>query len=313
MEFYTKVAGATFSNTGANTENRQRIIAQLSRKGILERGTELTLRRDPTNPYDANAVAVIAPDGRQLGFLPKDVAAKVSPDMVRGARYKAYVASVTGGDVDALYGINLKIVKEEAQAAPASKKAPSISLERVGTNSDLKEIIHTTEIALNGICSEQTPSIRGTPVENISGSPIMIKVEDFRIAPWYIDELTDSYGYPYAVIVTVGVVDPKTGNRYLDIYTPISAIPDCSFDERFTAACCCVCDMLHKKDSSTMPFDIEFLDGLVMLHFTLGERLFLSPSIDKRGTLERVFIELVKISKEVRHRLEEFGYENFSL
>ena len=116
MEFYAKVAGVTFSNVGSNTENRQRIIAQLSRKGILEHGTELTLRRDPTNPYDPNAVAVIAPDGRQLGFLPRDVAAKASPDMARGARYKGYVEAVTGGDADSMYGINLKIVKEEVAA-----------------------------------------------------------------------------------------------------------------------------------------------------------------------------------------------------
>lgn len=124
MEFYTKVAGVTFSNVGANTENRQRIIAQLSRKGILEHGTELTLRRDPTNLYDSNAVAVIAPDGRQLGFLPRDVAAKASPDIARGTHYKAYVEAVTGGDADSMYGINLKIVKDEVQAAPAIKMVP---------------------------------------------------------------------------------------------------------------------------------------------------------------------------------------------
>ena len=125
MEFYAKVAGVTFSNTGTNTENRQRIIAQLSRNGILEHGAELTLRRDPTTPYDSNAVAVIAPDGRQLGFLPRNVAEKASPDMARGARYKAYVAAVTGGDADSMYGINLKIVTEEVQTTPVSEKVPS--------------------------------------------------------------------------------------------------------------------------------------------------------------------------------------------
>lgn len=130
MEFYTKVAGVTFSNTGMNTENRQRIIARLSRDGILKHGTELTLRRDSANPYDANAVAVLAPDGRQLGFLPREVAAMTSPDMARGARYKAYVEAVTGGDANTLYGINLKIVKEEAHTTPASKTTPFIYSDR---------------------------------------------------------------------------------------------------------------------------------------------------------------------------------------
>ena len=75
--FFTKVAGVTFNNTGSNTENRQRIIAELLRKGSLEENAGLDLVREPENPYDPNAIAVIAPDGRQVGFLPQDVAQTV--------------------------------------------------------------------------------------------------------------------------------------------------------------------------------------------------------------------------------------------
>ena len=109
MEFYTKVAGVTFNNEGGDMENRQRIIAELSRKGVLKEGTELTLRRDPSNRYDSNAVAVLGPDGRQLGCLPKELAAKVSPNMEQGFCYRAYVAAVTGGNADSVYGINIKV------------------------------------------------------------------------------------------------------------------------------------------------------------------------------------------------------------
>lgn len=112
MEFYTKVVGVTFNNEGENTENRQRIIAELSRKGYLNEGTELTLRRDPTNQYDTNAVAVLAPDGRQIGYLSRDVASKVSPDIDTGAHYAAFVEAVTGGDADSVYGVNIKCVRE---------------------------------------------------------------------------------------------------------------------------------------------------------------------------------------------------------
>ena len=114
MEFYTKVAGVTFNNEGRNIENRQRIIAELSRKGVLKEGTELTLRRAPSNRYDSNAVAVLGPDGRQLGFLPRNVAADVSPNMMNGFHYKAFVEAVTGGDAESNYGINLKVVGDDS-------------------------------------------------------------------------------------------------------------------------------------------------------------------------------------------------------
>ena len=110
MVFYTKIAGVTFSNEGENTQNRQRIIADLWREGHLDEGTELTLRRDPHNPYDPNAVAVLAPDARQLGFLPAAVAMDIAPRMDQGEIYCAFVASVTGGDADSWYGVNIKIV-----------------------------------------------------------------------------------------------------------------------------------------------------------------------------------------------------------
>ena len=105
----TKVAGVTFYNTGANTENRQQIIAELLHNGILKKNTELDLKRVPDNPYDPNAVAVISPDGRQLGFLPRDVAKEVSPNIAKGVCYRAQIVNVVGGGAGSVYGIDLKI------------------------------------------------------------------------------------------------------------------------------------------------------------------------------------------------------------
>ena len=146
MEFYTKVAGVTFNNEGENTQNRQRIIAELVRKGSLKDGTELTLRRDPFNRYDTNAVAVLAPDGRQLGFLPRELAAKVSYNMMHGFYYKAYVSSVTGGNADSVYGINLRIrygvCQENSLQTPSPKNLETnVSLSR--SNQDIKRFNET--------------------------------------------------------------------------------------------------------------------------------------------------------------------------
>ena len=71
--FYTKVAGVSFTNTGANNENRQRIIRDLLSKGLLNVGQELQLVPEPTNVYDRNAIMILAPDKRQIGCNPSNL------------------------------------------------------------------------------------------------------------------------------------------------------------------------------------------------------------------------------------------------
>ncbi len=102
MIFYTKAAGVTF-------EGRQQIIRNLNRQGLLDPGSELILRREPNNPYDRFAVAIIASNGQQIGYLPKDCARQVSMNMANGMRYRAFVGSVTGGDIGNAYGVNIQI------------------------------------------------------------------------------------------------------------------------------------------------------------------------------------------------------------
>ena len=146
--FFTKVAGVTFNNTGSNTENRQRIIAELLRKGSLEENAGLDLVREPENPYDPNAIAVIAPDGRQVGFLPQDVAQTVSPNMENGKHYRAYVASVTGGNADSFYGINLKIVctTEYDEEQPAEENIELYDNQGIVQNSESRAILASNQI-----------------------------------------------------------------------------------------------------------------------------------------------------------------------
>jgi len=49
--------------------------------GILEK---VSLRREPQNPHDANAVAVVTHDGHPVGYLPKDLARRVGPALDAG-------------------------------------------------------------------------------------------------------------------------------------------------------------------------------------------------------------------------------------
>jgi hypothetical protein len=47
-------------------------------------GRPLALRRDPANLHDANAIAVEPPGGEQIGWVPRDLAAELAPDVDAG-------------------------------------------------------------------------------------------------------------------------------------------------------------------------------------------------------------------------------------
>ena len=55
----------------------------------LRPGAPLVLRRDATNEHDANAIAVDLPDGLQLGWVPRELAAEVAPQLDAGRPWTA--------------------------------------------------------------------------------------------------------------------------------------------------------------------------------------------------------------------------------
>jgi hypothetical protein len=59
--------------------------------GAVGPGAALGLRRDAANPHDANAIAVHAPGGEQLGWVPRDVAAELAPRLDAGEPWSAVV------------------------------------------------------------------------------------------------------------------------------------------------------------------------------------------------------------------------------
>jgi hypothetical protein len=55
-------------------------------------GRALELRRDPSNPHDPNAIAVhAAPGGEQVGWVPRELAAELAPQLDRGRAWSALV------------------------------------------------------------------------------------------------------------------------------------------------------------------------------------------------------------------------------
>ena len=54
-------------------------------------GRPLTLRRDPENTHDPNAIAVDAADGGQVGWVPRELAEELAPLLDAGEPWSALV------------------------------------------------------------------------------------------------------------------------------------------------------------------------------------------------------------------------------
>ena len=99
--FNTKVVGVSF-------EGRQDTVS------ALRAGEGVELRRDPANPHDPSAIGVWY-GALQLGFLRRQIAARIAPNMDGGERYTAAVTAVTGGGSRS-FGINIFVTRERAAA-----------------------------------------------------------------------------------------------------------------------------------------------------------------------------------------------------
>jgi|GEM_PF-3065937 len=112
----TKVRGVSQRNEDGSS--RQAIIHK-----YLSEGDLLVLEREPDNEYDPNAIAVYcdSPDldeYKKIGYLSRELAAKLAPLMDAGNSIDAEVLEITGEDKDTL-GVNIQLTiltEEEVRA-----------------------------------------------------------------------------------------------------------------------------------------------------------------------------------------------------
>jgi single-stranded-DNA-specific exonuclease len=136
--FHTKIAGVSF-------EGRQDVIAGLRADATLE------LRREPDNPHDTNAIAVHY-GNLQLGFFNKQLAAHIAPLIDAGARYRARVASLTGGTRDGggetkHRGVNILVERDAIAPASRAQHERGVTAERLW---DEVELAHRVRRGLIG-------------------------------------------------------------------------------------------------------------------------------------------------------------------
>jgi single-stranded-DNA-specific exonuclease len=103
----------------------------------LRDGDPLELRRQPANPHDPNAIAVFR-GALQLGYLRREIARHLAPKLDGGERYRARVASVTGGGSKAV-GVNIRC---ERVTLPAARR-PAQSGAAAGRAAVLEALIGT--------------------------------------------------------------------------------------------------------------------------------------------------------------------------
>lgn len=116
--FFTKVVGVSYENEDG-----------VSRQEILEDcfvGDRLALVRDPEDGFDPNAVRVLDGDGRQLGFLRRNVAAELAPLMDKGMQFSCVISDLTGGEEGrGTRGCNIRI-QEATEATSSELKQPGL-------------------------------------------------------------------------------------------------------------------------------------------------------------------------------------------
>lgn len=98
-EFYTKAVGVTF-------EGRQETLA------LLKPGEKLHLVREESNPHDSNAIRIEREEGRQVGYLRREIAKHLAPLIDGEAAYQATVSQITGGEAGQSLGVNLFVRRE---------------------------------------------------------------------------------------------------------------------------------------------------------------------------------------------------------
>jgi len=97
------IVGVTFRNKDGSL--RQEIIQDEVKENDL-----LTMRREPDNEYDPNAIAIFSSSGNQVGYIPRDLAKILKDEDL--STYKLVVNEKVCGSKRRIYGIKATILQK---------------------------------------------------------------------------------------------------------------------------------------------------------------------------------------------------------
>ena len=82
---------ANFMLAGVRCDGRPTVIQREVTEGL-----DVRLKRDARNEFSPNAIAVLTPSGREIGFVPEDYAGFLAPLLDGGAKHRANVRKILG-------------------------------------------------------------------------------------------------------------------------------------------------------------------------------------------------------------------------
>lgn len=145
-QFFTKIVGVTF-------DNRQEFLAE------LQTGQQLDLVHEKNNPHDENAIAVYT-DGKQIGYLKRNIARHLAENFDNGIAYQAVVVQVTGS-IEQNLGANIfiKKVQKENQNVTEGQESIRVQLEHLD-EATLKEEIRKTLLGQHAYRPKQQEALQ---------------------------------------------------------------------------------------------------------------------------------------------------------
>lgn len=102
--------------SGVTYEGRQEIIAK------MHKTDEIKMRRDKFNKYDENAIGVYNSNNQNVGWIPRDVATILAPNIDKGKKYKIKINKIHGGNG---YNYGIEVLITESKSTLNSSQAPS--------------------------------------------------------------------------------------------------------------------------------------------------------------------------------------------
>lgn len=97
----------TLKLAGVTAEDAQKNIKKFGCKDI----GSYALVREPDNPHDPNAIRVALAGAFYMGYVPKDIAKDLAPEMDKGKRFIALFVSRNEHPLFDTVGLTVKIVE----------------------------------------------------------------------------------------------------------------------------------------------------------------------------------------------------------
>jgi hypothetical protein len=116
-KYWCTVAGVRYKNDDGSS--RQEAINQCQPREMLR------LVPEPDNPVDPNAVKVCRENGQQLGYVPRQLAARMREHFLKGERWDAILSELTGVEPHPhqWQGANIWLVRHTQPKEPSERTA----------------------------------------------------------------------------------------------------------------------------------------------------------------------------------------------